>query len=136
VSEGAGENLFMVRDGVIHTPGGAHSILGGITRDTVIRRPRDRRHAGGALHRPAPRPRGHLAAGLHRAARARPEGAAPDRTLATMDHSTPTTPQGPDGDADRDEQAAAQQVASSSQLRASSASSCSAGSQRAAASCT
>jgi branched-chain amino acid aminotransferase len=42
VSEGAGENLFMVRDGVIHTPGFAHSVLGGITRDTVIRLARDR----------------------------------------------------------------------------------------------
>jgi branched-chain amino acid aminotransferase len=36
VSEGAGENLFLVRDGVIHTPGLAHSALGGITRDSVI----------------------------------------------------------------------------------------------------
>ena len=36
VSEGAGENLFLIRDGVIHTPGLAHSVLGGITRDTVI----------------------------------------------------------------------------------------------------
>jgi len=36
VSEGAGENLFVVRDGVLHTPGLAHSVLNGITRDTVI----------------------------------------------------------------------------------------------------
>jgi len=36
VSEGAGENLFVIRDGVIYTPGLAHSILGGITRDTVM----------------------------------------------------------------------------------------------------
>jgi branched-chain amino acid aminotransferase len=41
VSEGAGENLFLVRDGVIHTPGFAHSVLGGITRDSVIRLARD-----------------------------------------------------------------------------------------------
>jgi branched-chain amino acid aminotransferase len=41
VSEGAGENLFVVRDGVIHTPGFAHSVLGGITRDSVIRLARD-----------------------------------------------------------------------------------------------
>ena len=40
-------------------------------------RARDRRYAGGALHRPAPDPRGDLAAGLHGAARARPEAAAP-----------------------------------------------------------
>jgi branched-chain amino acid aminotransferase len=37
VSEGAGENLFVVRDGVLLTPGLAHSVLGGITRDTVMR---------------------------------------------------------------------------------------------------
>jgi branched-chain amino acid aminotransferase len=36
VSEGAGENLFLIRDGVIYTPGLASSILQGITRDTVI----------------------------------------------------------------------------------------------------
>jgi len=42
VSEGAGENLFLVRDGVIHTPGFAHSVIGGITRDTVITLARER----------------------------------------------------------------------------------------------
>lgn len=36
VSEGAGENLFLIRDGVIYTPGLANSILQGITRDTVL----------------------------------------------------------------------------------------------------
>ncbi|HEX2100265.1 MAG TPA: branched-chain amino acid transaminase, partial [Candidatus Synoicihabitans sp.] len=36
VSEGAGENLFVIRDDVIYTPGLANSILQGITRDTVI----------------------------------------------------------------------------------------------------
>jgi len=36
VSEGSGENLFVVRDGVISTPPLANSILGGITRDSVI----------------------------------------------------------------------------------------------------
>lgn len=36
VSEGAGENLFVIRDGVIYTPGLANSILQGITRDTII----------------------------------------------------------------------------------------------------
>ena len=41
VSEGAGENLFLIRDGVIHTPGLAHSALGGITRDSVMRLARD-----------------------------------------------------------------------------------------------
>ena len=42
VSEGAGENLFIVKDGVILTPGLAHSALAGITRDTVIRLARER----------------------------------------------------------------------------------------------
>ena len=36
VSEGAGENLFVIRDRVIYTPGLSNSILQGITRDTVI----------------------------------------------------------------------------------------------------
>lgn len=37
ISEGAGENLFLVRNGVLVTPPQAASILAGITRDTVIR---------------------------------------------------------------------------------------------------
>jgi len=41
VSEGAGENLFVVRDGVLLTPPVGASILGGITRDSVIRMARD-----------------------------------------------------------------------------------------------
>jgi branched-chain amino acid aminotransferase len=36
LSEGAGENLFFVRKGVLYTPHAGASILGGITRDTVI----------------------------------------------------------------------------------------------------
>ena len=36
VSEGSGENLFLVRDGVIYTPPLSASILGGITRECVI----------------------------------------------------------------------------------------------------
>ena len=36
VSEGAGENLFLIRDGKILTPPATASILTGITRDTVI----------------------------------------------------------------------------------------------------
>jgi branched-chain amino acid aminotransferase len=41
VSEGSGQNVFLVRDGVIHTPSLASSILGGITRDTVMTLARD-----------------------------------------------------------------------------------------------
>ena len=36
VAEGPGENLFLVRDGELYTPGLSQSILDGITRDTVI----------------------------------------------------------------------------------------------------
>ena len=36
VSEGAGENLFVIKNGKILTPPAASSILNGITRDTVI----------------------------------------------------------------------------------------------------
>ncbi|MDA8018333.1 MAG: branched-chain amino acid transaminase [Thermoanaerobaculia bacterium] len=41
LSEGSGENLFLVRDGVLWTPTAASSILAGITRDSVIRIARD-----------------------------------------------------------------------------------------------
>lgn len=37
LSEGAGENLFLVRDGKLITPPAASSILQGITRDSVIK---------------------------------------------------------------------------------------------------
>lgn len=36
VSEGSGENIFIVRKGVIHTPDLSCSILEGITRDSII----------------------------------------------------------------------------------------------------
>ena len=36
VSEGSGENIFVVRDGIIHTPPLGASVLPGITRGTVI----------------------------------------------------------------------------------------------------
>lgn len=36
VSEGAGENIFVIVDGVVYTPGAWSSILLGITRDTVL----------------------------------------------------------------------------------------------------
>lgn len=41
VSEGTGENLFVVKGGVIHTPSTASSILVGITRDTIVMLARD-----------------------------------------------------------------------------------------------
>ncbi len=41
LSEGAGENLFLVRDGVLYTPGLANAVLQGITRDTIIRLARE-----------------------------------------------------------------------------------------------
>lgn len=36
LSEGSGENIFVIRDGQITTPSGGHSILKGITRNTII----------------------------------------------------------------------------------------------------
>ena len=42
VSEGSGENLFLVKDGVLLTPALGHSILGGLTRDTIIRLAKER----------------------------------------------------------------------------------------------
>ena len=36
VSEGGGENLFLVKEGVLLTPALAHSVLGGITRNSVM----------------------------------------------------------------------------------------------------
>src|SRR5664279_3491319 len=36
VSEGSGENIFVVLDGVIYTPPISSSLLSGLTRDTVI----------------------------------------------------------------------------------------------------
>ena len=41
VSEGSGQNIFVVRDGAIYTPPLGSSILGGITRDTVVTLARD-----------------------------------------------------------------------------------------------
>jgi len=41
VAEGPGENLFLVRDGEIYTPGLAESILDGITRQTAVELARD-----------------------------------------------------------------------------------------------
>jgi branched-chain amino acid aminotransferase len=42
LSEGSGENIFLVKDGVLLTPALAHSVLGGLTRDTVMRLARER----------------------------------------------------------------------------------------------
>jgi branched-chain amino acid aminotransferase len=41
VSEGSGQNIFIVRDGAIYTPPISASILGGITRDSIITLARD-----------------------------------------------------------------------------------------------
>jgi branched-chain amino acid aminotransferase len=41
VSEGSGENIFVIKDGRIATPGFASAILGGITRASVIQIARD-----------------------------------------------------------------------------------------------
>jgi branched-chain amino acid aminotransferase len=36
ISEGSGENIFIIRDGKMHTPPLSSSVLPGITRDTVV----------------------------------------------------------------------------------------------------
>jgi len=41
VSEGSGENLFVVRNGILHTAPLANSVLAGITRDSVLQIARD-----------------------------------------------------------------------------------------------
>jgi branched-chain amino acid aminotransferase len=41
VSEGSGQNIFIVRDGALFTPPISASILGGITRDSIITLARD-----------------------------------------------------------------------------------------------
>jgi len=57
VAEGPGENLFLVRDGELYTPGLAESILDGITRQTVITLAED---LGYAVHDGATISRGEL----------------------------------------------------------------------------
>jgi branched-chain amino acid aminotransferase len=57
VAEGPGENIFLVRDGEIFTPGLAESILEGITRDTVVTLARER---GYTVHDEATISRGEL----------------------------------------------------------------------------
>lgn len=41
VAEGTGENVFLVRDGVVYTPGPPSEILLGVTRDSVLRIAKD-----------------------------------------------------------------------------------------------
>jgi branched-chain amino acid aminotransferase len=41
ISEGSGQNLFLVRDSIVYTPSLTSSILQGITRDTVLQLTRD-----------------------------------------------------------------------------------------------
>jgi branched-chain amino acid aminotransferase len=41
VCEGSGENIFLIKDGVIHTPPGGNSILMGITRAMVMQTARE-----------------------------------------------------------------------------------------------
>ena len=57
VAEGPGENLFLVRDGELYTPGLAEDVLSGITRESVVRLARD---LGYAVHDDASIGRGEL----------------------------------------------------------------------------
>ena len=58
VAEGPGENLFLVRDGELFTPGLSQSILDGITRNTIVTLARD---LGYTVHDDAIISRGELA---------------------------------------------------------------------------
>ncbi len=42
VTEGTGENIFVIREGTLYTPPRGSSILAGITRDTIIKLAKDR----------------------------------------------------------------------------------------------
>ena len=57
VAEGPGENLFLVRDGEVYTPGLSQGILDGITRNSIIRVARD---LGYTVHDDATISRGEL----------------------------------------------------------------------------
>ncbi len=52
VAEGSGENLFLIRDGVLYTAPTSLSILPGITRGAVIRLARDRGYTVEEVHMP------------------------------------------------------------------------------------
>lgn len=52
VAEGSGENLFLIRDGVVYTAPTSLSILPGITRAAVIRLARDRGYTVEEAHMP------------------------------------------------------------------------------------
>ncbi len=55
VSEGSGENIFVVRKGIVHTPDLSCSILEGITRDSIIALgARDRADRRRGTHHPRP----------------------------------------------------------------------------------
>jgi branched-chain amino acid aminotransferase len=41
VSEGSGENIFLVKEGILHTPPLSSSLLAGITRDSIIKLAKD-----------------------------------------------------------------------------------------------
>ena len=54
VCEGSGENIYIVRDGVIATPGQHNSILDGINRKSVIQIARDLGHGWSSATSRAP----------------------------------------------------------------------------------
>ena len=44
IADGSGENIFVVKDGVIYTPDLSASILPGVTRDTIVQIAQDLGH--------------------------------------------------------------------------------------------
>ena len=111
VAEGSGENIFVVRDGVLMTPPPSDGVLEGITRDAVLKiaaaegieahertlraqRPGDRRRA--LLHRHGRRDRAHPRGGRPRDRRARARhpthpGALPRHRRAAATRSSATS---------------------------------------------
>ena len=59
LSEGSGENLFLVRGGILYTTPLANSVLNGITRNSILTRRQTARHPGRRAG-PAPRAPLHL----------------------------------------------------------------------------
>ena len=93
VSEGSGENVFIVRDGVLSTPGHTNSILDGITRRSVIQIANDLGLPGrGARHRAGralPRRRGVPHRHCGRARAGARGGRPPDRRAGRGDPGHP-----------------------------------------------
>ena len=85
VAEGSGENIFVVRNGVLMTPPPSDGVLEGITRDIVMNAGGERGHRAAGAQPVAQRPRDRRRAVLHRhrgRGRADPRGRRPPHRRA------------------------------------------------------